>query len=71
MNTEMVGIKTSKLWEKLGRRFADQIEDAVVSDEFGKAIILACCAEACFWKSTGEASAHDIKDVLPFFAKPV
>ncbi len=61
--------KTNKMWLSLGETIAAGIEDMALDDP-AKAIRYACAAEACFWKSTGEADTHDIKDVLPLFQSP-
>lgn len=59
------GEKVSAMWQRLGEQIANAIPDIVIADEPVKAIHWATCAEACFWKSTGDADSHDIKDVLP------
>ena len=70
MESSAASERTSKLWKSLAEKFAVQADDAADEDETAKAIILACCAEACLWKSTGEADGHNINDVLSFFARP-
>lgn len=52
------------MWLALGEQIADAIPDIVIGDDPKKAIRWATCAEACFWKATGECDAHDVKDVL-------
>jgi hypothetical protein len=56
---------TSSMWRSLGEQIAAAIP-LVVSDELDpvRAIRWATCAEACFWKATGECDTHDVKDVL-------
>lgn len=56
--------RISTMWLALG----DKIAAAALNFEEGdaaEAVRFACCAEACFWKATGEADTHDVKDVLP------
>ena len=55
--------RTSEMWLALG----DKIAAATLNFEDGdpsEAIRWATCAEACFWKATGEADTHDVKDVI-------
>lgn len=53
------------MWLALGEQIAAGIPDIVIGDDPEKAIRWATCAEACFWKATGEFDTHDVKDVLP------
>lgn len=55
-----------KMWRDLGEQLASIIPE-IVSEQGDpvKAVRWATCAEACFWKATGEADTHDVKDVLP------
>jgi len=62
--------KANNMWLALGEQLAAAIPDIVIGDDPGKAIRWAAAAEACFWKSTGEADTHDVKDVLPLFPTP-
>jgi len=62
------GEKTSEMWQRLAEQFEAAIPDHVIAGDPLRAIQWACCAEACFWKATGEADTHDIKDVLPLLA---
>lgn len=55
--------RTSRLWAMLGEQLA---EAALTRSNPQDAVRWACCAEACFWKATGEADTHDVKDVLAF-----
>ena len=65
-DSSTAGERTSKMWLALAEQIEAAIPDIAVSgDDPGKAIRWATCAEACFWKATGEADTHDIKDVLP------
>ncbi len=57
--------KTNAMWSNLGQLIADAIPDMVTGGDPQKAVLWATCAEACFWKATGECDAHDVKDVLP------
>ncbi len=58
--------KINAMWVALGEQIAGAIPDIVIGcDDPAKAIRWATCAEACFWKATGEADTHDVKDVLP------
>lgn len=55
--------RVSTMWLSLG----DKMAAALVNFEEGdpaEAVRMATCAEACFWKATGEADTHDVKDVL-------
>lgn len=54
---------TSKMWTELGQQIAEALPN-IAADDPVKAIRWATCAEACFWKATGEADTHDVKDVL-------
>ncbi len=57
--------RTAAMWLALAEQIAGAIPDIVIgTDDPGKAIRWATCAEACFWKSTGDADTHDVKDVL-------
>lgn len=55
------GARISDMWMKLGEQLA---ESAMGVGNPTQAVRYACHAEACFWKATGEADAHDVKDVL-------
>lgn len=55
---------TSQMWLKLGEQIATAIPDLIIDGRPVEALRWATCAEACFWKATGEADTHDIKDVL-------
>lgn len=57
--------KINAMWGALGQQIADAIPDMVIGGDPQKAILWATCAEACFWKATGESESHDVKDVLP------
>jgi hypothetical protein len=59
------GIETSAMWRALARQLRDAIPDIVIEGDPVKAVKWATCAEACFWKASGEGEAHDVKDVLP------
>lgn len=66
MDSGDAGEKVSAMWQRL----AEHIDGALLEILSGegdpvKAIRWATCAEACFWKSTGDADTHDVKDVLP------
>lgn len=65
IDTGRCGEMTAEMWERLGKQFADSVPDHVIAGDPLTAIINALCAEACWWKATGEAATHDIKDVLP------
>jgi hypothetical protein len=55
--------RIGSMWLALG----DKIAAATVNFEEGdpaEAVRWATCAEACFWKATGEADTHDVKHVL-------
>lgn len=56
--------RCSKMWFALGEQISSAIPDIVLGDQPEKAIRWATCAEACFWKATGECDTHDVKDVL-------
>jgi hypothetical protein len=59
------GERVSNLWMDLAVKIAATLPDLAATDP-AQAIRHACCAEACFWKATGEADTHDVKDVLAF-----
>ena len=65
-SSEQSGEKISAMWLRLAEQFETAVPDHVIANDPLRAIQWACCAEACFWKATGEADAHDIKDVLQF-----
>jgi hypothetical protein len=72
MDSGACGERTGKMWLELAEQIAAALPDHVIADDPVKAIHWATCAEACFWKATGECDAHDVKDVLPvgFGIKP-
>lgn len=54
--------RTSEMWLALGTKLA---ADAIsFGGDPAEAVRWATCAEACFWKATGEADTHDVKDVV-------
>lgn len=64
-DSQEAGDRSGDMWLKLGEQIAAAIPDIIISaDDPAKAIRWATCAEACFWKSTGECDTHDVKDVL-------
>lgn len=63
-NLMKAGERISDMWKALADQIAGAIPDIVIGDDPVKAIRWATCAEACFWKATGEADAHDVKDIL-------
>ncbi len=54
----------SDMWLRLANQINDAIPHLVIADQPERAIRLAACAEACFWKATGEADTYDVKDVI-------
>jgi hypothetical protein len=72
MTEEDTGFDSMKACERVAAmwlKLAETIENGIVSmvvdgDKPEAAIRWATCAEACFWKATGEADSHDVKDVL-------
>jgi hypothetical protein len=59
------GQRVSEMWRALGEQIAAAIPDIVINDSTPtRAVRWATCAEACFWKATGEADTHDVKDIL-------
>jgi hypothetical protein len=62
--------RATKMWQDLGEQIASAVPDIVIAGKPAEAIRWAAAAEACFWKSTGEADTHDVKDVLPLFPCP-
>lgn len=64
MDTVEAGDKTSAMWQALGEQIAAAIPDIVIASNPEIAVRWATCAEACFWKATGEAMAHDVNDIL-------
>jgi S-adenosylmethionine synthetase len=69
-DTIEAGRRTSEMWLRLASQIADAIPDLVINDDPAKAVLWATCAEACFWKATGEADTHDVKDVLAYGKTP-
>jgi hypothetical protein len=66
MDAAEAGELVGNMWKQLGEQIMGAIPDIVISGEPVKAIHWATCAEACFWKSTGDADTHDVKDVVLF-----
>jgi hypothetical protein len=64
------GAAVCKMWRDLAEQIATAVPDLVIADDPVKAIHWATCAEACFWKATGEADTHDVKDVLATHQSP-
>jgi len=64
MDAVEAGELVGNMWKQLGEQIMGAIPDIVIVGEPEKAIRWATCAEACFWKSTGDADTHDVKDVL-------
>lgn len=60
-DSDMAAQRVSQMWAKLGEQLA---ESCMSVGDHQLAIRYACAAEACFWKATGEADTHDVKDVL-------
>lgn len=56
--------RTNAMWDALGDAIESQVQEFVAAGNPQEAIRWATCAEACFWKATGEADTHDVKDVL-------
>lgn len=65
MDSAEIAERIGKMWAELGEQIAAAIPDILIADDPTKAIRWATCAEACFWKATGEADTHDVKDILP------
>jgi len=65
MDSGDAGERCGKMWLALGEQIASAIPNMVIGGEPETAIRWATCAEACFWKATGECDTHDVKDVLP------
>lgn len=64
MDSFVAAEKINTMWQSLGEQIAAAVPD-LATMEPDKAIRWATYAEACLWKSTGEAATHDVKDVLP------
>ncbi len=64
MDSIECGERVSNMWLALGEQIAGALPDIVIEGNPIKAIHWATCAEACFWKATGEADTHDVKDVM-------
>jgi hypothetical protein len=59
------GKRVSNMWRELAEQISGAIPDIVSGDnDPGRAIRWAACAEAAFWKATGEAETHDVVDVI-------
>lgn len=65
MNSTKAGERCNEMWRSLGEQIAGALPDIVIDGNPQKAVRWATFAEACFWKATGEADTHDVKDVLP------
>ena len=64
------GERVNAMWLRLAEQIAEGVPDLVINDQPQAAIRWATYAEACFWKATGEADTHDVKDVLPKQSEP-
>ena len=65
MDSTAASERISKMWLELGEQIAAIVPNVVInSDDPAEAIRWAVGAEACFWKATGEADTHDVKDIL-------
>lgn len=65
-DSDKAASRISTMWLALGDQIAGAIPDIIINDSTPtRALQWAACAEACFWKATGEADTHDIKDVMP------
>jgi hypothetical protein len=62
-NSMKAGERVSAMWLKLAETIEGFAVQQAVNDPV-QAIRDACAAEACFWKATGDADTHDVKDVL-------
>lgn len=59
------GLRVAAMWRALGEQIAAVVPNVVINaDDPAEAIRWATCAEACFWKASGDADTHDVKDVL-------
>lgn len=68
----VAGERVSAMWLKLAEQLSEAVPDIVVGlSDPAKAIRWAAAAEACFWKATGDADTHDIKDALPLFPQEI
>lgn len=70
METSEAADKTNAMWLALAEQIAATVPDLVIASDPVEAIRWATCAEACFWKSTGDADTHDVKDVLKVVSVP-
>lgn len=68
-NSDKAVERLSSMWLKLAELIEGFALQQAVNDP-AQAIRDACCAEACFWKATGEAESHDVKDVLTMTPPP-
>lgn len=64
METNEISEKVNAMWLALGEQIASAVPDLVISHDPVDAIRWATCAEACFWKATGDSSTHDVGDIL-------
>lgn len=65
-DSDAAATATTKMWRSLGEQIADAVPTLIINDNDPvRAIKWATCAEACFWKATGECDTHDVKDILP------
>ena len=60
------GERISNMWMDLAGKIA-AVLPSLIYDEKDPALAIkwATCAEACYWKATGEGNPHDVNDVLP------
>lgn len=67
MDVDQVGRRSSRMWAKLGRVLEERAYERAAADsalDAAVALSFARRAEACFWQSTGDEDAIDLKDVL-------
>jgi len=64
------GERVSDMWLKLAEALSGSIPEMVGCGDALDAIRMATYAEACFWKATGDADTHDVKDVLGITPAP-
>lgn len=64
MDMMEAGEQVSAMWLELAEQIKLAVFKAAAEGRPEDALRGAACAEACFWKATGEAKSHDIDDVV-------
>lgn len=56
--------RVNRMWLALARKFEARINSEMDKANYATALRVAKCAEACFWKATGEDPCFGVQDVI-------